>query len=258
MRSANDIHPGAIVAGKYRVRAILGRNHGLTIDAFHTSFDQRAIIKLLLPNQAAAQEVERFRRESRALSKIASEHVARILDVGNEADGSLYLIRQYIDGTDLEKHIRRVGPLQISEAVLYVLQASEAIAEAHANSIIVRDLEPSHLFLTQRTGGAPLIKLADFGTAKLIAGAAEGAGPVEITGTAMFGLTPYASPELIRKARDVDARTDVWSLGAVLYELLAGRPPFQGEAAALMLQIIREAPQPLSLLRRDIPVDWRT
>ena len=179
MRSANDIHPGAIVAGKYRVRAILGRNHGLTIDAFHTSFDQRAIIKLLLPNQAAAQEVERFRRESRALSKIASEHVARILDVGNEADGSLYLIRQYIDGTDLEKHIRRVGPLQISEAVLYVLQASEAIAEAHANSIIVRDLEPSHLFLTQRTGGAPLIKLADFGTAKLIAGAAEGAGPVE-------------------------------------------------------------------------------
>src|SRR5689334_25208253 len=92
MRSANDIHPGAIVAGKYRVRAILGRNHGLTIDAFHTSFDQRAIIKLLLPNQAAAQEIERFRRESRALSKIASEHVARILDVGNEPDGSLYLI----------------------------------------------------------------------------------------------------------------------------------------------------------------------
>ncbi len=255
MRSANDIHPGAIVAGKYRVRAILGRNHGLTIDAFHTSFDQRAIIKLLLPNQAAAQEIERFRRESRALSKIASEHVARILDVGTEPDGALYLIRQYIDGTDLDKHVRRVGPLPMSDAILFVLQASEAVAEAHANSIVVRDLEPSHLFLTQRTGGAPLIKLADFGTAKLIAGAQEGAGPVEITATAMFGLTPYASPELIRKARDVDARTDVWSLGAILYELLAGKPPFQGEAAALMLQIIREAPQPLSHVRSDVPVE---
>lgn len=255
MRSAYDIHPGAIVAGKYRVRAILGRNHGLTIDAFHTSFDQRAIIRLLLPNQAAAREVERFRREARALSKIASEHVARIIDAGAEPDGSVYLIRQYIDGTDLEKHMRRVGPLPVSEAILYVLQASEAVAEAHANGIVVRDLEPSHLFLTQRTGGAPLIKLADFGTAKLISAAPEGAGPVEITGTAMFGLTPYASPELIRKARDVDARTDVWSLGAILYELLAGKPPFQGEAPALMLQITREAPQPLSQLRQDVPVD---
>jgi serine/threonine-protein kinase len=255
MRSANDIHPGAIVAGKYRVRAILGRNHGLTIDAFHTSFDQRAIIKLLLPNQAAVQEVERFRRESRALSKLASEHVARILDAGSEPDGSVYLIRQYIDGTDLEKHVRRVGPLPITDAILYVLQASEAVAEAHANSIVVRDLEPSHLFLTQRTGGAPLVKLADFGTAKLVSAAPEGGGSVEITGTAMFGLTPYASPELIGKARDVDARTDVWSLGAVLYELLAGRAPFQGEAAALMLQITREAPQPLALVRSDVPVE---
>lgn len=250
MRSANDIHPGALIGGKYRVRAILGRKHGLTVDAFHTAFDQRAIIKLLLPNQADAREVERFRREARALSKIASEHVARILDVGNEADGTFYLVRQYLEGTDLERHIRKTGPLPLADAILFTLQACEAVAEAHANSIVVRDLEPSHLFLTQRTGGAPLIKITDFGTAKLLGGAQDAAG--EITGTAMFGLTPYASPELVRKARDVDARTDVWSLGTILYEMLAGRPPFLGEAAALMLAITRDEPAPISHMRSDV------
>ncbi|MDC0741136.1 serine/threonine protein kinase [Polyangium mundeleinium] len=256
MRSANDIHPGALIGGKYRVRAILGRKHGLTVDAFHTAFDQRAIIKLLLPHQADAREIERFRREARALSKIASEHVARIIDVGNEADGTFYLVRQYLEGIDLERHVRKTGPLPLHDAILFALQACEAVAEAHANSIVVRDLEPSHLFLTQRTGGAPLIKITEFGTAKLLGGAQDATG--ELTGTAMFGLTPYASPELVRKAKDVDARTDVWSLGTILYEMLAGRPPFQGEAAYLMLQITREEPMRVSQLRGDVPAELDT
>ncbi|MDC3956180.1 serine/threonine protein kinase [Polyangium jinanense] len=256
MRSANDIHPGALIGGKYRVRAILGRKHGLTMDAFHTAFDQRAIIKLLLPHQADAREIERFRREARALSRIASEHVARIIDVGNEADGTFYLVRQYLEGTDLERYVRKTGPLPLHDAILFVLQACEAVAEAHANSIVVRDLEPSHLFVTQRTGGAPLIKITDFGTAKLLGGAQDATG--ELTGTAMFGLTPYASPELVRKAKDVDARTDVWSLGTILYEMLAGRPPFQGEAAYLMLQITREEPMRVSQLRGDVSAELDT
>jgi len=251
MRSANDIHPGALI-GKYRVRTVLGRKHGFTIDAFHTSFDQRAIIKLLLPHQADAREVERFRREARALSKIASEHVARIIDVGSEADGSFYLVRQFLEGTDLDRHVRKNGAMPLQQAILFTLQAAEAVAEAHANAIVVRDLEPSHLFLTQRTGGAPMIKITDFGTAKLRGGASD---TEEITGTALFGLTPYASPELVRKAKDVDARTDVWSLGTILYEMLAGRPPFQGEAAALMLQITRDEPTPLSHIRGDVTHD---
>jgi len=255
MRSVNDIHPGALIGGKYRVRAILGRQHGLTVDAFHTAFDQRAIIKILLPQQADQRELERFRREARALSKIASEHVARIIDVGNEADGTFYLVRQHLEGTDLERHVRKSGPLPLGDAILFILQACEAVAEAHA-SIVVRDLEPSHLFLTQRTGGAPMIKITEFGTAKLLGGAHDAAG--EITGTAMFGLTPYASPELVRKARDVDVRTDVWSLGAILYEMLAGRPPFQGEAAHLMLQITRDDPMPLSQIRGDVSKELDT
>jgi serine/threonine protein kinase len=110
--------------------------------------------------------------------------------------------------------------------VLFVLQAAEAVAETHGHGIILRELQPSHLFLTQRAGGAPLVKVIDFGTAKLMRDAAAPGAGGELTATTMFGMSPYSSPELVRKAKNVDARTDVWSLGGILYELLTGRPPF--------------------------------
>jgi len=250
---STEIHPGDILAGKYRVRAILGRNHGLLVDAFHTEFDQRVVIKVLLPGSGDTKEIERFRREARTLAKLSSEHTARIIDVGSEGDGSFYLVREYLDGTDLGRYLRSNGPLALADAVLLILQAAEAVAETHSHGIIVREIQPSTLFLTQRPGGAPLLKLIDFGTAKLMnAAAAPGAG-AELTATAMFGLSPYSSPEMIRKAKGADARTDVWSLGAIFYELLTGRAPFIGEAAMLMLQITREDPTPPSHLAPHLP-----
>ena len=252
---SSEIHPGDILAGKYRVRAILGRNHGLLVDAFHTEFDQRVVIKALLPGAGDAKEIERFRREARTLAKLSSEHAARIIDVGSEGDGSFYLVREYLEGTDLARYLKVSGPLALSDAVLLVLQAAEAVAETHSHGIIVRELQPSTLFLTQRPGGAPLVKIIDFGTAKLMnAAAAPGAGG-DLTATAMFGLSPYSSPEMIRKAKSADGRTDVWSLGAILYELLTGRAPFIGEAAMLMLQITREEPTPPSHLAPHLPQD---
>lgn len=249
----DEIHPGDVIGGKYRVRAILGRGHGLLVEAFHTEFDQRVVIKLLLAGHGDDREIERFRREARILAKLESEHVARIIDVGTEEDGSFYLVRQYLEGIDLASYLRQSGPLPLSEAVLAILMVAEALAETHSHGIIVRELQPSHLFLTQRPGGAPLMKIADFGTAKLMRdAAAPGVGP-ELTATAMFGLSPYSSPELVRKARNVDARTDVWSLGAIFYELLTGRPPFTGEAAFLMLQITKEDPEPVAARRPDLP-----
>ena len=155
MRS-QEIHPGDLVAGKYRIRAILGRSHGLLVDAFHTEFEQRVVIKILQPHLCDEHEVERFRREARTLAKLESEHVARIIDVGSMQDGSFYLVRQYLEGTDLAAHLKKRGALPLVEAVLYVLQASEAVAETHGHNIILRELEPTHLFLTQRPGGAPL------------------------------------------------------------------------------------------------------
>jgi serine/threonine-protein kinase len=250
---SNEIHPGDVIAGKYRVRAILGRRHGLLVDAFHTEFDQRVAIKVLLAGAGDTKEIERFRREARTLAKLSSEHVARIIDVGSEGDGSFYLVREYLEGTDLARYVKTQGALALQDAVLLILQAAEAVAETHGHGIIVRELQPSTLFLTQRAGGGPLVKLIDFGTAKLMnAAAAPGAG-AELTATAMFGLSQYSSPEMIRKAKSADGRTDVWSLGAILYELLTGRAPFTGEAAMLMLQITREEPVPPSQLVPHLP-----
>ncbi|MEP7120869.1 MAG: serine/threonine-protein kinase [Byssovorax sp.] len=258
----DEIHPGDVIAGKYRVRAILGRSHGLLVEGFHTEFDQRVVIKILLAGHGEEREIERFRREARTLAKLESEHVARIIDVGTEPDGSFYLIRQHLDGVDLGSFIRQNGPLALADAVLTILQVAEAVAETHGHGIIVRELQPAHLFLTQRAGGAPLMKITDFGTAKLMRDAAAPGPTGELTATAMFGLSPYSSPELLRKAKNVDARTDVWSLGAILYELVTGRPPFAGETALLMLQITREQPTPASHLVPGLPpevdqiLDW--
>jgi serine/threonine protein kinase len=252
---SHDIHPGDVIAGKYRVRAILGRKHGLLVDAFHTEFDQRVVIKVLLPGAGDAKEIERFRRESRTLAKLSSEHAARIIDVGSESDGTFYLVREHLEGTDLARYLKVNGALAMADAVLLVLQAAEAVAETHGHGIIVREIEPASLFLTQRPGGAPLVKLIDFGTAKLMNAAVAPTAGAELTATAMFGLSPYSSPEMIRKAKSADARTDVWSLGAILYELLTGRAPFHGEAAYLMLQITREEPPPPSQLAPHLPHD---
>lgn len=254
MRS-DEIHPGDLIAGKYRVRAILSRTRGLLVEAFHTEFDQRVIIKILPAGLSDDREIERFRREVRTLAKLESEHVARIIDVGSQDDGSFYLVRQHLEGTDLARYIRQSGPLPLQDATLLVLQAAEAVAETNGHGIIVRELQPSHLFLTQRAGGTPLIKIIDFGTAKLMRDSAAPSAGGELTATAMFGLSPYSSPELVRKAKSVDQRTDVWSLGAILYELLTGRPPFSGDTATLMLQIAKEEPVPVTQYRPDLPAE---
>lgn len=252
MRS-DAIKPGDVIAGKYRVRAILSRTRGFLVEAFHTEFDQRVAIRVLSSALVDEKEVERFRREARTLAKLESEYVARIVDVGKTQDGAFYFARQYLEGQDLAATLKQRGPLPLAEAVLYVLQASEAVAECHANSILLREMMPSHLFLTQRLGGSPQVKVTDFGTAKLMREAAAPTAGGELTATAMFGLSSYSSPELVRKAQHVDPRTDVWSLGAILYQLLTARPPFEGEMAALMLAITRDDPIPATRYRRDLP-----
>lgn len=248
-----ELRPGDVVAGKYRVRSVLSDNRGQLLEAFHTEFDQRVVIRVISPQLADDKEIERFRRESRVLAKLQSEHAARIIDVGTQPDGSFYLVRQYLDGEDLEAHLKARGPLPVPDAVHYVLQAAEAVAETHAHGIILRELSTSHLFLAHRLGGDRQIKIIDFGTAKLLRDEGPGDSGGEVTTTTMFGLSPYSSPELVKKARDIDHRADVWSLGAVLYELLTGRPPFSGDLAMMMLRITKEEPVPISKLRREVP-----
>ena len=254
MRS-DDIHPGDVIGGKYRVRAILSRIPTLTLEAFHVEFDQRVVIKLLLAGTGDDREIERFRREARVLSKLESEHAARIIDVGTQSDGSFYLVRQHVEGEELNTYVQNYGPRPVPEAVLLALQAAECVAETHAHGLIVRELSPPNMMVARRPSGTPLLKITDFGTAKLMRDAAAPAGGSSLTATALFGLSSYSSPELVRKAKSVDVRTDVWSLGAVLYFLLAGKPPFAGDVARLMLAITREEPPPITSLRGDVVPD---
>ncbi len=252
MRS-DEIHPGDVIAGKYRVRAILSRSPTFVVEAFHVEFDQRVVIKLLLPGTSDDKEVDRFRREARVLAKLESEHAARILDVGTQPDGTFYLVRQHVEGEDLDAYVRRNGPRPLQEAVTLVLQAAECVAETHSHNVVLREISPQNLLLARRPGGSPLVKITDFGTAKLMRDAAAPSVQSSLTMTALFGLSPYSSPELVRKAKNVDGRADVWSLGAVLYFLLSGRPPFHGDVTQLMLAIVREEPMPITRLRADLP-----
>ncbi|MFO0673663.1 MAG: serine/threonine-protein kinase [Polyangiaceae bacterium] len=165
--------------------------------------------------------MERFLREARSAARLRTEHVARVIDVATLESGLPYIVLEYLEGADLDAWVRKNGPMPVERAVSLVLQACEAVAEAHALGIVHRDLKPHNLFLTTGVGGADLLKVLDFGVAK----AAGFAGGVLTRSDSSVGSPLYMSPEQMRSSRDVDARTDIWSLGVTLYEIIAGRPP---------------------------------
>jgi len=237
-----DIHPGDIIAGRYRVNAVLGRARGLLLDAAHTSFDQRVVIRVISPALADPKAIDQFQRETRILSQLESAHVARIIDVGTLPNGSLYLVREHLDGSKLSG-----ARLPVDQVVDLFLQVCEAVIEAHSHGVVLRDLQLGHVFLTRKRNGEPVAKLTDFGTCKIM----RSDSPGELTCTKLMGLSPSASPELVRQHKHIDHRADIWSLGCLLYELLTGGPAFHGQGTALMLAIAQDSPVPPSCLRRD-------
>jgi len=179
--------------------------------------------------------------------------VARVLDVGSLEDGSPFMVMEYLDGQDLDNVLRHNGPLQIQEAIGYLLQACEAIAEAHHLGIVHRDIKPSNFFLTTRLDGSPLIKVLDFGIAKA---RAEMEQDVSLTKTrTVLGSPVYMSPEQIRSARSVDHRSDIWSLGVTLYELLTDQLPFDGDSITGVAAAVSTDPiAPIRSVRPEIPI----
>src|SRR4051812_15384386 len=249
------VQPGEILAGKYRVEQVLGvGGMGVVVAAVHLQLDEKVAIKFLVPEALAnAEAVARFEREARAAVKIKSEHVARVIDVGNLETGAPYMVMEYLDGGDLDGWIRKKGSLPIEQAVEFVLQALEAIAEAHALGIVHRDIKPANLFCIRRADGLFSIKVLDFGISK--ANGLTGSGPVGMTATtAVMGSPLYMSPEQLESARNVDARTDIWAIGIVLHELLAGRVPFAGDTLPeVVIKIVNTLPEPLRAVRPDVP-----
>jgi eukaryotic-like serine/threonine-protein kinase len=249
--------PGAIVAEKYRVDRVLGEGGmGVVVAAVHLGLEQPVAIKFLLPEAMRNKvAVERFQREARVAAMIRSEHVARVHDVGTLEGGVPYIVMEQLVGRDLGQTIAQGGALPIDEACEIALQACEALGEVHAAGIVHRDLKPSNLFVTRRADGAPAVKLLDFGISKLTLGADDISIDPALTATAtIMGSPSYMSPEQLKSTKEVDSRTDVWALGAVLYEAITGKPAFRGETVPQVIAMIAsEPPRPPSMLRNGIP-----
>jgi serine/threonine-protein kinase len=210
---------------------------------------------MLLPEEKAnPNALARFTREARAAATIRGEHVARVLDVGELDGGMPYIVMEYLEGRDLAQTLADRGPLPPDQAAAYVLQACEAIAEAHAAGIVHRDLKPSNLFITRRPDGTPLIKVLDFGISKALLSAG---GEGKLTTTSSFVGSPiYSPPEQLVRSHDVDARADIWALGTILFESLAGRPPFVGDSVMhVASRIFNEQPASLAELRPELPAE---
>ena len=245
---------GDVLAGKYRVDQVLGAGGmGVVVAAYHLQLEQRVALKFLRASALRDPSGRaRFDREARAAARIRGEHVARVLDVGHLESGAPYLVMEYLEGLDLSAWLSRRGPLPVELAVDFVLQACEAVAEAHSLGIIHRDLKPANLFCVHRPDGLPSIKVLDFGISKTAPGDASEA---HMTATsAVIGSPLYMSPEQMRSPREVDTRADVWALGIVLYELLTGRTPFASETLPmLVLRIAQEPAPPIWIHRGDVP-----
>jgi serine/threonine-protein kinase len=247
---------GDVIDGKYVVERACGRGGlAVVLSAMHAGLDQRVAIKMLLPEWAGDTEVvERFLREGRAATRIKSEHVVRVFDVGKHETGAPYLVLEYLEGHNLDDVLRMWGPLPVPTAVDWVLQAAEAIAEAHAYGIVHRDLKPANLFLTRRADGSACVKVIDFGLSKLTDPRMSGSSAKLTRPSDIMGSPHYMAPEQLRATCEADARADLWALGAVLHELLVGKPPFRGETVPeICATVLTQEPPRLTSIRASVP-----
>src|SRR6188768_2962187 len=205
-----ELREGHVLAGKYRIERVLGQGGmGVVVAATHLQLGERVALKFLLPQAIHNPEaVERFAREARAAVKIKSEHVARVSDVGLLESGAPYMVMEYLEGYDLSTWLQQRGPLPVEQAVEFILQACEAIAEAHALGIVHRDLKPANLFVIQRADGVLSVKVLDFGISK--ATGLIGSGDMTTT-SAVMGSPYYMSPEQMGSTKDTDTRADIWA-----------------------------------------------
>ena len=250
---SGDIHPAdaglhlhQVLLGKYRVEQILGQGGmGIVARCTHLALDEQVAIKLLRPDIMIHGDVrERFMREGRAAARLKSEHVARVTDVGTFDNGIPYMVMEFLDGHDLGALIARRQAIPIAWGAELILQAAEALGEAHSLGIVHRDVKPTNLFVTWRPDGSAMIKVLDFGISK-----ATNDTDLALTQTqSVLGTPAYMSPEQMRSAKLVDERSDIWSLGSVMYELFEGRRAFEAESFSEMcVKVAMDPPAPMTM-----------
>jgi len=246
-----------IVAGKYEIIELLGVGGvGFVVAANHIELGERVALKFLRPEMLIREDVvARFAQEALAAVRIKNEHVARVFDVGTLENGHPFIVMEYLEGRDLYDVVVNNGPQPAKRAVDYVLQACEALADAHSLGIVHRDIKPENLFLIQRSEGMELIKVLDFGISKVALTGSAFTSKIPFVRTMLpMGSPVYMSPEQIRASKDVDVRTDIWSMGCVLHELLTGRPAFDAPSLTqLSATILEEHPPKPSALAPGIP-----
>jgi hypothetical protein len=241
---------GAILHGKYRVERVLGEGGmGIVLLATHLKLERRVAVKVLRPAaKSRPQVVERFAREARAAARLRNEHVVRVLDVDETDGGDPFLVMEHLVGVDLETRLKKEGALEAEVASDYLLQVCEGVAEAHAMGIVHRDLKPANLFVTKGPDGADLVKVLDFGIAK------AGEDLAVTAADSMLGSPIYMSPEQLQSAANVGPRSDIWSLGVVLYQLLSAELPFEAtNISELVAKIGSGTPRSLRDLRPTLP-----
>jgi eukaryotic-like serine/threonine-protein kinase len=243
---------GDVIEEKYLIERVIGAGGvGVVMAATHMGLGERVAIKFLQKRAAESQEnLTRFSREVRALAKIKSENVARVMDSGTLPSGEPFMVMELCEGQDLAGVLKSRKRLPLAEAVDYIVQACEALAVAHGLSIIHRDIKPANLFLSRAPDGTPIVKVLDFGISKLLGDARDQA----VTQTlSVIGSPLYMSPEQMERPREADARSDIWSLGVILYELVTGKPPFEAASMPMLCARICTAP-PTPLAAHDIEV----
>ena len=257
MRRAVGFAPGDVLDGKYRIERLVGEGGmGQVLAATHLGLGQQVAIKMMLAEKAAdTDSVERFLREARAVVMLKSSHIARVYDVAKTPAGVPYIVMELLDGKDLVTVLLESGALPYQDAVDVILQACDALAEAHGLGIIHRDLKPENFFLSRRRDGTPHVKLIDFGISKIGIEANSKSGRRIVTQeNTVLGSPTYMSPEQVRNSKSVDERSDIWSIGVSLYELLTAAEPFGADSIPeIFVNVLTVTPAAPETIVADIP-----
>jgi serine/threonine-protein kinase len=232
---------GALVGDRYRVGRTLGKGGmGVVVEATHVQLGTHVALKILKAESAEPANIERFMREARAAAKLRGENICRVHDFGTLPDGAPYMVMELLRGQDLATVLKASGPMDVALLSRYMLEVCAAIAEAHAAGIIHRDLKPGNLYVVERPDGIPFMKVLDFGIAKSV----EKKDFALTDTTSVMGSPIYMSPEQLKSSKSVDTRSDIWSLGVVMYEMAVGKHPFNGETLTELAIAIANDPLP--------------
>lgn len=252
--ATTTVLPGDVLEGRFRIVRVLGAGGmGSVFEARHVALGRRCAVKLMAPRLDGRPDYrERFRREATAAAILEHENVAAVLDLGETPSGAPFLVMEYLDGENLASLLATEGPLPPSRAADIVVQACRGVDAIHASGVIHRDLKPTNLFVCRHADGRDLVKVLDFGVAKV---STPDTGPDVNTRTgAVLGTPHYMAPEQARGEKQLSRRVDVYALGTILYECLSGQRAHHGASYnEVLYHVMTQQPESLRALRPSLP-----